>query len=404
MKALTFLALCASLLAQSDYDLLLRGGHVIDPKNNISAVRDVAVRDGKVAAVAPRIDPARAAKVVDATGLYVTPGLVDIHVHVCAVTGERGSYCGENSVVPDTIAPRTGVTTVVDAGGAGWRNFADFKSRIIDRSRTRVLAMLNIVGHGMRGGRWEQNLDDMDPEATARVAMAHREHIVGIKSAHYSGPEWAPVERSVEAGKIAGLPVMVDFGSNSPKRPIEELLTRKLRPGDIYTHVYSGLRRELLPDGRPNPGLIEARKRGVILDVGHGNGSFMWNIAVPLMEAGIKPDSISTDLHLRSMMYAMKDMLNVMSKFLALGMSVDEVIRLSTWNPANIIQRPDLGHLSPGAPADIAVLRIETGRFGFADNRGNRMSGDRKFTCELTLREGEVIWDLNAISAVEFKR
>lgn len=404
MKALILFAICASLPAQNDYDLLLRGGHVIDPKNGISAVRDVAVRGGKVAAVAPRLDPARAAKVVDAAGLFVTPGLVDIHVHVCAGTGERRSFCGDNSVYPDAVGPRSGVTTMVDAGSSGWRSFPDFKDRVIDRSQTRVLAMLNIVGHGMRGGKWEQNLDDMDAEATARAAIANRDHIVGIKCAHYSGPEWTPVERSVEAGKIAGLPVMIDFGSNSPERPIEELLARKLRRGDIYTHVYSGLRRELLPTGKPNPALIEARKRGVILDVGHGNGSFMWNVAVPLMEAGITPDAISTDLHVRSMLGAMKDMLNVMSKFLALGMSVDEVVRLSTWKPANIINRPELGHLSVGAPADIAVLRIEKGRYGFADNRGRRMSGDRRFVCELTLRDGAVVWDLNAIAADEFRR
>ncbi len=404
MKLLLLLGIGTMAFAQTDYDLLLRGGHVVDPKNGINAVRDVAIRDRRIAEVAPRIDPARARKVVDVTGLYVTPGLIDIHAHVCAGTGERNSYCGDNAVYPDGFSFRAGVTTVVDAGGAGWRTFADFKDRVIDRSRTRVLAFLNIVGQGMRGGKYEQDLGDMNAEATARDAIANRGLIVGIKCAHYAGPEWTPVERSVEAGTIAKMPVMIDFGSNYAQRPIEELLTVKLRPGDIYTHMYSGLRRELLPDGRPNPAMLEARKRGVILDVGHGGGSFLWRVAVPLVEAGLTPDTISTDLHIGSMNAGMKDMANVMSKFLALGMKPEDVIMASTWKPATVIGHPELGHLSVGAPADIAVLRIEKGRFGFGDVGGRRMSGDRKFVCELTVRDGRIVWDLNAISAEEWKK
>src|SRR6188768_3548926 len=202
--------------AQQNYDLLLKGGHVIDPKNRISAVRDVAIANGKVAAVAARIDPAAAFKVVDVAGLYVTPGIVDIHVHVFAGMGERGSYAGDNSVYPDGFSFRSGVTTVVDTGSSGWRNFEEFKQRIIDRSKTRVLAFLNIVGHGMRGGRFEQDLADMEAKPTADMALKHKGVVVGIKTAHFAGPEWAPVERAVEAGTIAGLPVMVDFGTNRP--------------------------------------------------------------------------------------------------------------------------------------------------------------------------------------------
>ena len=183
--------------------------------------------------------------------------------------------------------------------------------------------------------------------------------IVGIKTAHYSGPEWAPVERAVEAGTIANIPVMVDFGSNQPERPLSELVTKKLRPGDIYTHVYSGLRGEQDPSGRVNPALLEGRKRGVIFDVGHGGGSFLWRIAVPAIKEGFLPDSISTDLHIGSMNAGMKDMLNVMSKFLAMGLSLDDVIARSTWNPAREIKQEELGHLSVGAAADVAVLRLE---------------------------------------------
>src|SRR6187551_309633 len=153
--------------AQQNYDLLLKGGHVIDPRNRISAVRDVALADGKVAAVAARIDPSAALKVVDVSGLYVTPGLIDMHVHVFAGMGERSSYAGDNSLYPDGFTLRNGVTTVADTGSSGWRNFEDFKARIIDRSKTRVLALLNIVGHGMRGGKYEQDLADMEAKPTA---------------------------------------------------------------------------------------------------------------------------------------------------------------------------------------------------------------------------------------------
>src|SRR5262249_24880669 len=250
--------------AQQKYDLLLKGGHVIDPKNNISTFRDVAFANGKVAAVAAKIDPAEAFKVVDVSGYYVTPGLVDIHVHVFAGTGERGSYAGDNSVYPDGFTFRAGVTTVADAGCAGWRNFEDFKQRIIDRSKTRVLAFINIVGNGMRGGKFEQDLADMEAKPAAEMALRYKGLIIGVKTAHYAGPEWTPVERAVEAGTIANIPVMVDFGINHAERPLGELVTRKLRPGDIYTHVYSGLRNEQVESGKVNPALWEARKRGVI--------------------------------------------------------------------------------------------------------------------------------------------
>jgi len=402
MKGIGFawLVLASGAFGQGtpDYDLLLQGGHVIDAKNGISAVRDIGIKDGKVAAVAAHLDPASALKVVNVAGLYVTPGLVDIHVHVYAGTGERNSYAGDNSIYPDGFMFRVGVTTVADAGCSGWRNFEDFKDRIIDRSKTRVFAFLNIVGNGMRGARFENNVEDMEAKPTAEMALKYKDIVVGVKTAHYAGPEWTPVERAVEAGTIAKIPVMVDFGTNHPERPIEDLLTKKLRPGDIYTHCYSGLRRELDENGNVNRGMIDGRKRGVIFDVGHGNGSFAWRIAVPAMKQGFIPDSISTDIHVASMNSSMKDMLNVMDKFLAMGMSVDEVIRRSTWNPAREIQHEELGNLSVGSTADVAVLKLETGKFGFTDMYGARMAGTQKLSCELTLRAGKVVWDLNGLS------
>jgi dihydroorotase len=384
------------------YDLLLRGGHVVDPKENLSAVADVAIRAGLIAAVAPHIDPAKALKVIDVSGLYVTPGLVDIHVHVFASTGEANSYAGDNGVYPDGFTFRTGVTTVADAGSSGYRNFEDFKEHIIDRSKTRVLAFINIVGAGMRGPKYENNQADMEAAPAAELAKRFPGLIVGIKTAHYSGPEWTPVEHAVEAGKLANIPVMVDFGSNKPERPLRVLLTQKLRPGDIYTHCYSGLRDELLADDKLNPGMLEGRQRGVIFDVGHGGGSFDWRVAVPAIRQGFLPDSISTDLHTHSMNAGMKDMLNVMSKFLALGLSPDDVIVRSTWNPAREIHHEELGNLAVGSPADVAVLRVATGDFGFSDMYDARMSGHQKFECELTVKAGKIVYNLNGLGSLDW--
>jgi dihydroorotase len=384
--------------AEPQYDLLLGGGHLIDPRNKVSAVRDVAIAGGRIAAVAPHIDPGTALKAIDVSGLYVAPGLVDIHTHVYSGTGEKGSYAGDNSVYPDGFTLRVGVTTVADAGCSGWRNFEDFKQRVIDRSTTRILAFLNIVGRGMRGPQFENDLADMAAQPTAEMARRHREVIIGIKTAHYAGPEWTPVERAVEAGTLADVPVMVDFGANRPERPLGELVTRKLRPGDIYTHVYSGLRGEQDQTGHVNPALWDARKRGVLFDVGHGGGSFVWRIAVPAVKEGFLPDTISTDLHITSMNAGMKDMLNVMSKFLALGLSVDDVVARGTWNAARAIRREELGHLSVGAVADVTVLRLEHGRYGFVDSYGARLPGTERLVCELTLRDGKVVYDLNGIA------
>jgi dihydroorotase len=392
----------ASAQQEMRYDLLLRGGHVIDPANGLSAVADVAIKRGKVAAVAPNLDPATAVKAIDVSGLYITPGLIDIHVHVYAGTGERRSYAGDNSVYPDGFTFRSGVTTVVDAGCSGWRNFDDFKTKIIDRSKTRVLAFLNIVGNGMRGTRFEQNVDDMEVKPTAEAALRHKGVIVGIKTAHFSGPQFTAVERAVEAGTAARIPVMVDFGRVYPQKSLEELLTKKLRPGDIYTHVYSGLRNELDSTGHANPALLEGRKRGILFDVGHGGGSFFWRVAVPIIGEGFLPDTISTDLHAGNINSGVKDMLGVVNKLMALGVPLDELIRRSTWNPAGAISQPQLGNLSVGSPADIAVLRLEKGDFGLLDSAGARLRADRKLTCEMTLRDGRIVYELNGLSRPEW--
>lgn len=401
MKRTTFaivltLAFAASAYAQAGYDVLIKSGHVIDPKNRIDGVRDVAIKDGRIAAVGTNIPASQATKTLDAKGLYITPGLIDIHVHV--YHGEKSAYAGGPNGVPiDAFSLRSCTTTAADAGSAGWRNFEDFKTRIIDRSKTRVTAFLNIVGHGMGGGKFEQDLADHEVKPTADMALKHKGVIVGIKSAHYNGPEWDPYIRAVEAGTIANIPVMVDFGS-ARVRTIAELFQKYFRPGDIFTHAYAGGGRGELIDGKVNPASVEARKKGVIFDIGHGGGSFVWRTAVQSFKEGFYPDTISTDLHTSSMNAGMKDFVNVMSKFLALGMPLNDVVLRSTWNPAKVIKREDLGHLTVGAPADVAILRLESGKFGFLDQYGGRLDGSRKLGCEVTLRDGAVAYDLNGLA------
>ena len=402
---IAFLAACNSVGAQ-EYDLLIKNGHLIDAKNELDQAMDVAVLDGKVAEVSANIPIEKAKKVIDATGLYLVPGLIDIHAHV--FWGTRSDEYISNSYTslpPDGFTFRSGVTTVVDAGSAGWKNFKTFREQTIDHSKTRVLAFLNIVGNGMKGGAIEQNLGDMDPKLTAIVARQNADVIVGIKLAHYSGHEWDPLERTVEAGELVSMPVMIDLGGSSPELSMETLLLEKLRPGDIYTHCYAHVRgRTPVVDenGMVRPFVKEAQSKGIVFDVGHGGGSFLFEQALPAMEQNFLPNSISTDLHTGSMNGGMKDMLNIMSKFLNMGMSLQEVVARSTWAPAVYIQKEELGHLSVGADADIALLNLQEGDFGFADTKGWKINGNKKLECELTLREGMIVWDLNGISMTEW--
>lgn len=382
------------------YDLLLVHGHLLDDKNGIDAVRDLGIKDGKVAAVGGHLNTKDALKTVDVTGLYVTPGLIDIHTHVFAGTGERGSYAGDLSLYPDGFTLRNGVTTIVDAGSSGWRNFDDFKDKVIDRSKTRVLAELNIVGAGMRGSKYEDNLDDMDGKLTGEKAKQFPGVVVGIKSAHFTGPEWKPYDQAVMAGNIAQIPVMIDYGSNRVERPLLDLVSTHLRPGDIYTHCFSGLRGEQnTKTGLASEALLVMRKRGIYCDVGHGGGSFAWTVAGPIVKGGYLPDSISTDIHVGSMNNGMKDILNVADKLMVLGETVQEVVAQMTSHPAREIKQEQLGNLAVGSVADVAILSIETGQFGFVDMYNTKMMGNKKLICEMTLKDGKVVYDLNGISA-----
>ena len=385
------------------YDLLIQGGHVIDPKNGIDGVYDVAIKGNRIAAVEKKISAEQAELTVDGSGLYVTPGLIDIHAHLFWGTTD-GAYLADSysSLPPDGFTLQYGVTTAVDAGGAGWRNFEDFKRQTIDQSKTRVKSIINIVGHGMSGDPDEQDVNDMDARLTAMKAIEFKDDIVGVKLAHFKGPNWIPVQQAAEAGRWADIPVMVDFGRSIPTLSIEELFLKVLRPGDIFTHCFAdALGRESIVDesGKLKPFIPKAIDRGIIMDVGHGGGSFRWNVVIPALEQGMLPQTISTDLHAGSMNGPMKNQLNVMSKFVCLGMTLEEVVRASTWKPAQVVQiSEELGHLSVGALADVAVLRKLEGAFGYLDVANTRFDGRYKLVCELTILDGEVVWDLNGIS------
>jgi len=400
-----FVALSLQLKAQApaSFDVLVKGGHVIDPQNGIDAVMDIAIKAGKIFKVGKNLPASEAKQVVDATGLKVVPGIIDMHAHVFAGT-QPDHYLsdGLSALMPDGYTFRVGVTTVVDCGGAGWKNFATFKKNVIDISQTRVLSFLNIVGEGMRGGNYEQDIADMNPKLTANTAKQYKDYVVGFKLAHFNGADWTPTTRAVEAGKLAELPVIIDFGGSQPNLSIQELFFKHLRPGDIYTHTYAalnGAREEIVDvNNTLKPFVLEAQKRGIIFDVGYGGASFNYTQAIPAIKAGLFPNTISTDLHTGSMNSSMKDQLSVMSKFMNLGMPLFEVIKASTWKPAQVINRTNLGHLTEGAEADIAILNIRKGNFGFYDKTGYKVNGTEKFECELTIKGGKVVYDLNGLA------
>jgi dihydroorotase len=386
----------AGAVSAQQYDLLIRGGHAIDPANSIDRVMDVAVTGGKIARVAPSIDKAQARKVIEAAGYYVTPGLIDIHAHTFGYSG---------SILPDDTHLPAGTTTVVDAGGPGYRTIDEFRERIVKRSRTRVFVLINIAGGGMVGNAVESDVEDMLPEKTAAAIRANRDIVVGIKSAHFGHPGYASLDRAVEAGKLAGVPVMVDMGILSPSDRTTKGKLDRLRPGDTATHMYNDRQLELVDRfrGRIQPWAVEARKRGVLFDMGHGGGSFLWPVAMKAAEAKFWPDIISTDLHASSIMGTKSDMPNCISKMMALGMGLQDAIMRSTVAPAKWIGKfPELGTLGEGTVADIAILKKSEGTFAYFDAWLKKHAGGVKVESVLTVREGKVVYDVDGLAFPEW--
>lgn len=369
------------------YDILLKGGHLIDPANNLDGPGDLAISGGRIVRAGGTIN-GPATKTINLAGRYVTPGLIDLHFH---------AYGYEGAIFPDDTALLTGSTTVVDAGGAGYKTFDDFRKKIIAKAKTRVLVLLNIAGGGMVGSASEDNVADMLPDRTAEVIKANRDVIVGIKVAHFGKPGWSAIDAAIAAGRLAGVPVMIDdkIFTNAGRTSQEKLLD-VMRPGDMHTHMYNDRQVEIVSrfNGKVQEYALAARKRGVLFDLGHGAGSFLWPVAAAAARQGFWPDTISTDLHSSSIMGPQPDMPNCMSKLMSLGMTLQDAVKRSTVTPAKVIGRfPEIGTLSVGQTADVAVLALREGVFAFTDSWGKKQMSTKKLEAVMTLRGGELVFD-----------
>jgi|TARA_B110000438_G_scaffold301166_1_gene355363 dihydroorotase len=373
----------------ASYDLLIKGGHVIDAANGIDEIMDVGIAGRVVAGVAKDIPASQGNRVIDATGKYVTPGLIDIHAHTTGFSG---------AMFPEEMCFPYGVTTMVDCGGSGWRTFDQFNDDVIKKSAVRVFALLNIVGQGMEGDV-EQDIEDMDAELTAAKIRQRSDIIVGVKVAHFQGKGWESIDRGVEAARLSNSFCLVDQNAK-PTRTFEDMLKR-LRPGDGTTHCFGYGKPMIGNDGKVKDHYIEARKRGIKFDVGHGNNSFSFSMAKPALDQGFPPDTISTDMHRMSLHTSRATMTEVMSKFLALGMPMAEVVARSTWEPAKWIDHTELGTLTPGALADVTILEFQDRPAGLSDSgpTGYRtMQTDGRLINQLTIKDGIVRFDFDGMA------
>ena len=398
----------------SSFDLVLKGGHVVDPANDIDSPMDVGVRDGKIVRMEIDIPTDESDHTIDVSERWVTPGLIDIHVHSYhlrkALTDpdtNSGKFTG--SLMVDAHFLKEGVTTCVDTGTAGAEEIEHFRRTVIEKSICRQFAYVNISAPGM--GDPEQTVSNLDPKKAAAAANDHHDVVVGIKTAHFwtklpfdeEHPPWASVDNAVKAGEICDMPVMVDFWPRSPERPYDDLILEHLRPGDIHTHVFARQFPILDDNGKIYDYMFAARERGIHFDLGHGAASFWFRNGVPALRQGFPPDSISTDLHLGNINGHVHSMLDCLSKYLAMGMPFQEVIYRSTVTPSRAILHPELGTLSIGADADIAVLSRRQGKFSFRDCGWGRISGNERLECDLTLRAGKVVWDRPGLTCPDWE-
>jgi len=373
------------------YDVVVKNGLLIDPYQGIHEFMDVAISDGLVVDVRKGINGSQARKVIDASGMIVTPGIVDIHVHCCIDILRIG-------IDPESDCLKKGCTTVLDVGSTGELNFMGFKRYVIEGSKARIFALLNIESLGMiefgDKQEWPKLIMEYEEmfinvENTLKVIEENRDVILGIKWAHHG---LRGLQLAREAADKAGCLLMAE-NHHEPET------IKYLKEGDVATHIFHGLKWRGNPhdglldeDGNIQPEFYEAIKRGVILDVGHGSASFSWRVAEKAFKEGIKPDTISTDLHVMSIKGPVYDMPTTMSKFLLLGMSLDEVIKASTWKPAEVIGRiGEIGTLKPGAQGDVAVFKLEEGRFRYVDSMGKWRMGDQRLTPVKVIKGGEIV-------------
>ncbi len=371
-------------------DLLLRGGRVLDPASGRDGPADVAVRDGRLVPTPTDADLSPLAdRVIDVEGLVVVPGFVDLHAHVF-----RGHDLG---VDPDAFGARSGITTFVDTGTAGGHLFDAFAAGTIERARSRILAFVNISSIGatsiLLAGELE-NLAYCDVAVCCDAIRRHGRHVLGVKvrsSGNVVGRNGLePFRRALAAAEQAGTPLMVHIG---PEPPDVEAMLEAMRPGDVLTHCHTGHANRLVVDGRLREAAVLARERGVLFDVGHGMGSFDVGVAAAMLERGFLPDTISTDIHAYSES-AVVDLPHVLSKFLALGMSLPDVVARATTGPAAAIGRADgTGTLQSGAAADVVVLEEVHAPQTFTDTAGATFTGDVLLRTWLTVRAGDVVFD-----------
>ena len=370
-----------------EYDTLIVDGEVVDPGAGLQGALDVGIRDGRIAAVAPGLDRASAREVIDASGGIVTPGLVDLHTHVYW----GATYWG---IEADPVAARTGVTTWLDVGSAGSYSWPGFRRFIAEPSRTRIFALLNLSSIGLIAPTWEfANLDYCDLDLAQTIVDANRDLILGIKARidqnTTRGVGIRPLELARELADRVGLPLMVHIASGPPSLAAVAPL---LRPGDILTHCFTGGDMRIVDAaGVPNPAIMELREQGLVLDIGHGTGSFSYETAEAMLAAGVMPDVISSDIHQMAIQGPMFDLPTTLSKFLNLGLSLPEVIERATSRPAAAMRRPELGSLSPGSAADVALFRLEAGDYVFRDVQMRPRRGDKRLINTLTMIDGEVL-------------
>ena len=370
------------------HDLLIKGGHVVDPSQGINGIRDVALAGGKVAAVEESIPDGEAIETVDAAGLIVTPGLLDLHIH---------AYWGAShyGIEPDPYNIAKGVTTTLDVGSAGARTFPAFRKYIIERSHTRLYALLNISAMGMISNKIG-GLEDLrwaDVEDAVAMGQSNRDLVLGIKARlsrlQAGEQDMEALKRALEAAEILGTFVMIHIGDT--KTPLEELAAL-LRPGDVITHCFTGRPHGVMDDaGRVFAGLREAQDRGVVFDIGHGQGSFSFDVTEKALSQGFYPGNISSDLHIYNIEGPVFDQLTTLSKFIYLGMSLEEVIRLSTESAARVMGKADrLGTLRVGAEGDVTLIRQEEGDCTLTDAANRTVQSRQRLTHVLTGKGGKV--------------